>query len=72
VNPRENHPSVSEGPLHDRGGSVGISADNRTPAGELWAILPVLIERLSSGRGNRYRCLADTPSFGSVKPEPRP
>lgn len=55
MNARENHPSFPEWPFHDCGGSVGILADNRTPAGKLGTILPVLIERLSSGTGDRYR-----------------
>jgi hypothetical protein len=54
----------------DCGGSVGIPTDNRTSAGKLRAILPVLIERWCSGTSNRHRCLADTSTFGGVEPEP--
>src|ERR1700682_2815423 len=70
VNPGEDHPPASECSFHDCGGSVGILTDNRTPAGKLRAILPVLIERWCSGASNRHRCLADTPSFGGVETEP--
>ena len=71
VDAGQDHPSFSDGRFHDGGRSVGILADNRAPAGKLRAVLPVLIERLSSDSGNRDRCLADTPGFGSVEPEPQ-
>src|SRR5260370_20397762 len=70
VNPGEDHPPASECSFHDCGGTVGILTDNRTPAGKLRAILPVLIECWRSGEGNRHRRLADTPTFGGVETEP--
>src|SRR5262245_24000385 len=62
MNSGENHPPASEASFDDCCSSVGILANNRTPAGKLRAVFPVLIERLSSRNANRYRCLADTPS----------
>ena len=45
MNPCEDHPPISEGSFHDCGSPIGILTDNRTPACQLRAILPVLIER---------------------------
>lgn len=70
VNPGEDHPSAPECSFYDCGGSIGILADDGAPAGELGAILPVLIERWRSSSSNRHRCLADTPTFGGVETEP--
>src|ERR1051326_5013668 len=71
MNPRENRPRVSECPFDDCGSSVGILAYHQSPASKLGTVLPVLIEGLSCGYGNRYRCLADTLRLGGVEPEPR-
>src|SRR5262249_10116321 len=70
MNASEDHPPTSNGALHDRGGSVGIFADNRTPAGELRAILPIVVERWPSGNRDRHWRFADSASFGGVEAEP--
>src|SRR6185295_13153542 len=65
----QDYPSFSDGRFHDGGSSVGILADNVTPAGKLRAVFPVLVEQLSFGQRDRYRRLADSSGFGSVKTE---
>src|SRR5882672_107447 len=72
MNPGEDHPPASECSFDDCGCSVGILTDNRTPAGKLRAIFPVLIEHWSSGDCNRHRCLADTLTLGGVETELHP
>ena len=72
VDAGQDDPSFSHGRFHDGGSSVGILADNVTPAGKLRAVFPVLVEQLSLGRGDRYRRFTDSPKLGSVKTEPNP
>ena len=71
MNARENDPSLSECPFHGGGGSVRVVVDNCAPARKLRSVLPILIERMSTGIRNRDRRLPDTPRFGSVEPKPR-
>jgi len=70
VNPAEDYPPTPEGSFYDCWGTVGILTDNCPPAGKLWAILPVLIERWRSNNCNRYRRLADASTFGRVETKP--
>src|ERR1700692_1890722 len=72
VDAGQDDPSFSDGRFHDGRSSVGILADNVTPAGKLRAVFPVLVEHLSFGWDDRYCRLADSSVLGSVKTEPNP
>src|ERR1700704_6290315 len=70
MNAAEDHPSLTGRYFDDSGGPVGILAHNRTPAGKLRAILPVVLERWCADTGNRHSGFADTPILVRVKVEP--
>src|SRR5262249_43426781 len=70
VNAGEDHRPDSECSLHDGRSSVRILTDNRTPAGKLCAILPVLIERWCSSQSDWHHGFADTTIFRRVETEP--
>src|SRR5262245_10583697 len=70
MNPRKDHPSVSDVTFNDRRGPVGVLSDNITPARELRAILPVVGKRRRSGDGNFHCCLANTLTLNGIEGEP--
>src|SRR5262245_18702163 len=69
MNPGEDHPSVSGFSFHHGRCAVGIPSDNRTPAGKLWAILPVLIERGGASTRDRHRRLTYPLPLRSIEAE---
>lgn len=62
VDPHEDDPTASRGPLGDGGRPVGVARDHRAPARELWAVLPVWVEggrsRTPNREGRFGSCLA--------------
>ena len=70
MNAAENHPSLAGRSFDDCGRPVGIIAHNRTPAGKLRAILPVMLNCWPADTGYRYSGLVDTSIHLRVKAEP--
>ena len=69
MNPREHHPSVSGGSLHNGRSSVWVFGNNVTLARKLGAVLPVVVERRRSGNLNSHRRLPNVPIFQGIELE---
>src|SRR5882672_9178889 len=69
MNPREHHPSVSGGSLHNGRSSVWVFGNNVTPARKLGAVLPVVVKRHRSGNLNPHRRLPNVPIFQGIELE---
>src|SRR5262245_58446896 len=69
MDPREDHPTVSDVSFNDGGSSVWIFSDNFAPARQLRTIFPIVSERGRSGAGNHHRCFPYTLILEGIEAE---
>src|ERR1051325_11287172 len=66
----QDDPSLSDITFANRRGPVRILADNLAEPGQLWSILPILIEMFAVGASDQDRFLGDALEFIGVVVEP--